>query len=123
MSSSHNDSFRRSRHVLVAEFDLTADQGNVPLTQSKEVALPVGISLVHYAYEVAGTGGTNVSFEVEGKPTDATLYAGLVDANTITPGTMVYTGNLDKGEQLRVTWSATVGTWTGTSTLKVWVVT
>lgn len=125
MTAEHNDSFRRSRHVLIADFDITADQGNVPLTSTKEVALPVGVSFIHVVYSVEGTGGTSVSFEIEGKPTDALSYPAtpLVDANLIIPGITVYSVNVDKAEQYRVTWSAVVGSWTGVSTLKVWVVT
>ena len=125
MAKEQNDGWERSRHVLVADFDLTADQLLVPLTQIIEPSWAVGVTFAHFVYSVEGTGGTNVSFEGEGKPRDALSYPAtpLIDANTITPGTTLYSANLEKAQQIRVTWSATVGTWTGVSTLKVWAVT
>ena len=123
MTSQHNDSFRRSRNVLLAEFDITASPGPT-LSNTMEVALPVGIANLRCYYEVAGAGGTDVSFEVHGKPiTSVTWDTTIDDVNAQGINTAAYSSNIEKCEQFRVNYSARTGVFTGTSTLKVWIVT
>lgn len=119
MTTRPNDAHIRSRQILIGDFDLTTAAAQ---TQTVGVVLPVGVLTVKLAYEIQGD-GTNVSFEVSGKPNDATVYIEELDANTIATTTLVLQGTVDKWETWKVVYSAKVGTWTGTSTLKVWLIT
>ena len=114
-----NDSHLRSRCCLIAEFDTSGSFGAA--TQYAAVSLPPGPGLVRLAYEVVGTGGGNVSFEVSGRPSGATNYFEELDGNTIAAG-MFVDADVNKWEEWKVVYSAKSGT-LSSSTLKVWVIT
>lgn len=118
-----NDSHLRSRNLLIASFDLEATTGAE--TQEVSVKLPPGTTTVKIAYEIQGD-GTNVSFEVSGKPSQASTYIEVMDINTSTAKTLTLHGSdVDKWEDWKVVKSAQAGTWddAGGNTLKVWIIT
>ena len=123
MPDRHNDSHLRSRHNLIGDFDITIAASQVG--DIYEIPWPPGNARVIFAYEIIGTGGTNVSFKIEGRPAGATNWFEMENYNTQAHGQTVYAAASEawiKPEQIRVTHDATAGTYTGTSTLKVWIV-
>ena len=117
-----NDSHLRSSCCLIAEIDINAAAA---IAKYASVSLPAGVTGVTLAYEIhdGGSSGTNVSFEVSGRPAGGTAYHQVKDANTITPGMYAEGTAVAKWEEWKVNYSAKAGTFDAGSTLKVWIIT